>query len=258
MDETNGLRLIELLKKDKEKFRKEHGGYQLLQEYFYGLSKETLRDLLSYEDKDIKALALWIISELGKTATDLLGEVVSQMNDDDPIICYYSSEMAAFYGTDKYMDDFMRVFGFFEHSNAKIRTLSMSIISRLSASRIQEAYTYLVNNKILGDSHEKGLLSLIHINTLTPSDITAMITSDDSIIRKYGVIAARKVYEKYPKIIKESVNSEDLDVQDFSKTTVQAKAETAQLLNRIRKHKVPNQAKQCPQETQDCGSYGNE
>lgn len=242
MDETNGLRLIELLKKDKEKFRKEHGGYQLLQEYFYGLSKETLRDLLSYEDKDIRALALWIISELGKTATDLLGEVVSQMNDDDPIICYYSSEIVAFYGTDKYMDDFMRVFDFFEHSNAKIRTLSMSIISRLSASRIQEAYAYSVNNKILGDSHEKGLLSLIHVNTLTPSDITAMITSDDSIIRKYGVIAARKVYKKYPEIIKESVNSEDLDVQDFSKTTVQAKAETAQLLNRIRKHESSTSA----------------
>ena len=209
MNETNGLRLIELVKKDKETFRKEHGGYQLLQEYFYGLSKETLRDLLSCEDKDIRELALWIISELGKTATDLLGEVVSQMNDDDPIICYYSSEMIAFYGTDRYMDDFMKVFGFFEHSNAKTRSLSMFIISRLSASRMQEAYTYSVNNKILGDSHEKGLLSLIHVNTLTPSDITAMIHSDDSIIRKYGVIAARKVYEKYPEIIEESVNSED-------------------------------------------------
>lgn len=237
MDETNGLRLIELLKKDKEKFRKEHGGYQLLQEYFYGLSKETLRDLLSDEDKDIRALALWIISELGKTATDLLGEVVSQMNDDDPIICYYSSEMIAFYGSNKYMDDFMKVFGFFEHSNAKTRTLSMFIISRLSAPRMQEAYAYSVNNKVLGDSHERGLLSLIHINTLTASDITAMLNSDDSIIRKYGVIASRKVYEKYPEIIEESVNSEDLDVQDYSKSEVQAKAKTAQLLNRSRKHK---------------------
>ena len=145
--------------------------------------------------------------------------------------------MIAFYGTDRYMDDFMKVFGFFEHSNAKTRSLSMFIISRLSASRMQEAYTYSVNNKILGDSHEKGLLSLIHVNTLTPSDITAMIHSDDSIIRKYGVIAARKVYEKYPEIIEESVNSEDLDVQHFSKTEVQAKAKTAQLLNRSRKHK---------------------
>ncbi|MDE6750945.1 MAG: hypothetical protein K2K21_18055, partial [Lachnospiraceae bacterium] len=230
MDETNGLRLIEILKKDKEKFRKEVGGYQLLQEYFNGLSKETLHDLLSYEDKDIRELALWIISELGATAAeDFLEEAASQMNDDDPAIYRYSTEIVAFWGTDKYMDDFMRVFGFFEHSNAKIRTLSMYRISQLSDSRIKEAYAYSVNNKILSDSHEKGLLSLIHINTLTDSDITAMLHSDDSVIRKYGIIAASKVYEKYPEIINESVNSEDLDVQDYSKGKVRARNSIAQL-----------------------------
>lgn len=233
MDETNGLRFIEILKKDKEKFRKEIGGYQLLEEYFHGLSKETLHDLLSYEDKDIRALALWIVSELGSaTAKDFLEEAATQMNDDDPAIYLWASEIVACCGTDKYMDDFMRIFVFFEHSNAKIRRISTRRISQLTDSRIKEAYAYSVNNKILSDSHEKGLLSLININTLTASDITAMLYSDDSVIRKYGVIAALKVYEKYPEIIKESVNSEDLDVQHFSKTKVQVEAEMAQLCNR--------------------------
>lgn len=237
MDETNGLRLIENLKKNPEKFGGEDQ-YQLLEEYFHGLSKETLRDLLGYEDKYIRELTLWIISELGETtAEDFLEEAASQMNDDNPVIYYYSSEIVAYYGTDKYMDDFMRVFVFFEHSNAKIRTLSMYNISKLTDSRIKEAYAYSVSNKILGDLHEKGLLSLIHINTLTASDITAMLNSDDSIIRKYGVIAAAKVYEKYPEIIKESVNSEDLDVQEYAKTEVETKAKIAQLHNRWRNRK---------------------
>ena len=242
MYETNGLRFIEILKKDKEKFRKEVGGYQLLEEYFHGLSKETLHDLLSCEDKDIRGLALWIVTELGAAAKDFLEEAASQMNDNDPVICYHSSEIVAFYGTDKYMDDFMKVFGFFEHSNARIRSLSMLLISNLTDSRKKEAYAYSVNNKILSDSHEKGLLSLIHLNTLSASDITAMLHSDDSVIRKYGVIAASEVYEKYPEIIKESVNSEDLDVQHYSKNKVQVEAEMAQLKvqwrNRKRKHKI--------------------
>ena len=220
MDETKGLRLIEKLKKDTEEFGGEDQ-YQLLEEYFHGLSIETLHDLLCYEDKLIRKIALWIISELGEaTAEDFLEEAASQMNDDDPLICYYSSEMVACYGTDKYMDNFMRIFDFFEHSNAKIRTLSMYNISKLTDSRIKEAYAYSVSNKILSDSHEKGLLSLMHIDTLTASDITAMLHSDDSVIRKYGVIAASKVYEKYPEIINESVTSEDLDVQDYAKTEV--------------------------------------
>lgn len=112
MDETLGLRLIEKLKEDTEQFCREGGAYQLLQEYFNGLPKETLCDLLCYEDKRIRQIALWIISELGETAKDLLEEAASQMNDEDPIICYYSSEIAACYATDKHMDDFMRVFAF--------------------------------------------------------------------------------------------------------------------------------------------------
>lgn len=67
----NQQRLIEKLKKDPEKFRKERGGYQLLEAYFHGLSTETLRDLLGYENKYIRELTLWIISELGEeTAKD--------------------------------------------------------------------------------------------------------------------------------------------------------------------------------------------
>ena len=49
------------------------------------------------------------------------------------------------------------------------------------------------------------------------------------------MIAAEKVYEKYPEIIKESVNSEDLDVQEYSKTKVQAIEEIARWHNRKRK-----------------------
>lgn len=52
------------------------------------------------------------MSELGETAKDLLEEVVLQINDDDPVICYYSSEIVACIATDEYMDDFMRVFVF--------------------------------------------------------------------------------------------------------------------------------------------------
>lgn len=53
-----------------------------------------------------------MISELGRTAIDFLEEVASQMDDEDPVIYYYSAEMVACYGANKYMDDFMRVFAF--------------------------------------------------------------------------------------------------------------------------------------------------
>ncbi|MCM1222696.1 MAG: hypothetical protein NC548_50390 [Lachnospiraceae bacterium] len=246
MDETNGSKLIEMMKKDKEKFRKEHGGYQLLTAYFNGFPKETLRNLLCDEDKDIRGLALWIIYELGRgTSRDFLEEVTSQMNGDDPGIYFWAAEIVARYGTGKYMDDFMKIFCFFEHPDAKIRRQSMGIISMLNDSRIRKAYAYSVMNKILSDSHEKSLLSLLHINTLTASDIAEMLHSDDSIIRKYGVIAAEKVYDKHPEIIRESVNSEDLDVREYSKMILEIQAEKAKRYEQWRNRKRNAEPKAC-------------
>lgn len=120
--------------------------------------------MLCYEDKYIRELSLWIISELGETtAKGFLEEVASQMKCGDPAIYFHSSEIVVCYGT--------------------------------------------------------------------VSDITAMLNSNDSIIKKYGVIAASKVYEKYPEIIKESINSEDSDVQEYSKTELRARVEIAQWHN---------------------------
>ncbi len=225
--ELNGLWLIEKLKTDPE-FRKAGRGYQLLEAYFDGLSTETLHDLLRCEDKYIKGLALWIISELARAVPrDFLEEAASLMSEEDPVIYFHSSEIIAWYGRHKYMDDFMRIFMFFEHPDAKIRRMSMYRISQLSDSRLKEAYAYSVSNKILGDSHEKGLVSLMHINTLTASDIRTMLNSGDSIIRKYGAIAVLKVYKKYPELIREFVNSEDADVREYIKPKLAVEAESA-------------------------------
>lgn len=244
--ELNGLWLIEKLKKDPE-FRKAGRGYQLLEAYFDGLSTETLHDLLCCEDKYIIELALWIITELARAVPrDFLEEAASLMNGEDPAIYFYSSEIIARYGRHKYMDDFMRIFMFFEHPNAHIRRLSMCRISQLSDSRLKEAYAYSVSNKILGDSHEKGLVSLMHINTLTVSDIRTMLNSDDSITRKYGVMIAAKVYEKYPELIRESVKSEDADVQDYSKTELAARAEIALLHAQWRNRRLKRRKKAGP------------
>lgn len=46
----------------------------MLQEYFHGLSTETLSDLLGYVDKYIRELTLWIISELGETTAEEIEE----------------------------------------------------------------------------------------------------------------------------------------------------------------------------------------
>lgn len=94
----------------------------------------------------------------------------------------------------------------------------------------------MVSSRISGGSYEKGLLSLVNVNTLTDSDITAMLDSSDGIIRKYGIIAASRVYEKYPELVEKSADSKDSDVRDFAKDEMQARAEISRLKSKLRGH----------------------
>lgn len=231
MNEKTGLNLIESLKNDPEKFYNEGKSYQLLQEYYKGLPKDTLRSLFYFESKWIRRAAVWITSELGENGIDLLKEVLTQINDSDHYICGYALQIVAAHACNEYIDDFIKVFSFLEHSNQKIRFIVMDIISGLSVSRIQEACEYSENKKLLSDSHKKGLLSLLNINTLALSEITKMIDSDDAVIRKYGVIIAEKLYKKYPQIINEAVNVQDLDISEFSKIVVETKIQLGQLIS---------------------------
>ncbi len=227
MDEKRGLALIEELKRDAEKFcQGGNNAYELLHEYYQGLSYETLRELLCSQDKRVRQCALWMASELDSDV--FIKEVVPQMYDDDPLICYYAMEIIACYSGEEYTEDFLRIFTFFEHPDFKIRKYAIFLISNLSIEIVHKAYECPDNQNILNDSHKKGLLSLVHMDNLTATEITDMLNSDDDVIRRYGIIAATKLYEKYPEIVKEAVNADDLHVQEQARVIMQAKAKRDQ------------------------------
>jgi len=225
MNKKTGLKLIEELKNDPKKFYDEGKSYQLSQAYYKGLSKDTLRPLFYIDNKWVKRIAVWVTSELGADSVYLFKEVLEQINDGDPYVCGYALEMVAAYAKGEYFNDFINVFSFLENENQQIRLSVMGTISALPVWRLREAYEYLADKKIYGESHKKGFLSLIGVDDITPFEVAQMLGNDDAIIRKYGVMTADKLYKKHPEIIKEAVNNTDSDVGEFSKRTINAEIE---------------------------------
>lgn len=229
MNKTAGDFLINSLTNDPEKFYNEGKSYELLQEYFKGFSKDTLRILLISKDKWIKRVAIWITSELGVEGRYLLDVVLEQINDNDEYTCSYALEIIANCANNEYMDAFVNVFFFLEHSNHKIRIAVMNIISNLSTQRIHEAYIFMTKMKIRNVFHEQGLSSLFNANVLALSEITQMVEAEESLARKYGIIVARKLYNKYPQVINTAISSQDIDIQKFSEQVI----ETERAFNRF-------------------------
>ncbi len=48
-----------------------------------------------------------------------------------------------------------------------------------------------------------------------------MIDADDPISRKYGVIIARKLYDKFPNLMKHASSSSDSDIHRFAEDEIQ-------------------------------------
>ena len=106
MDESAGLALIEELKSSPDEFFREGGrGYMLLEEYFKGLSKDTLRALLRSEDERIRDLAIWITYELWDGGAELMNEIVQLVDDSDPNNHYFAINIIAHHARGEYMDD---------------------------------------------------------------------------------------------------------------------------------------------------------
>ena len=225
MNTKKGLKLIESLKNDPKKFCEQGKEYPLLVEYFRGLPIETLRPLFYFEDKQIKHTAIWIASELGsKQGWPLLKEALMLFNDNnsDTYSIYLAADVIVNCAHGEYLCEFVKTILLLEHADPVLRQLTILRISGLSKDRIQDAYGYMVNRKGY-DDHEKGLLALLHIDEITPLEVTQMINSDKVLDRKYGIAIARKLYRKYPQIIHDAVNHQDSDVSEFAKVDISAR-----------------------------------
>lgn len=229
MNETRAKTLLDNLKNDSEKFYNDGKSYELLQEYFKGFSKDTLRTLFHSKDKWARRVAIWITSELAAEGSDLLEDVLAQINDDDEYICSYALEIIANCAHDEHIKAFVNVFFLLDASNQKTKMSVMNIISNLPISRINEAFIYIKSMDNYDISHKQGLLSLINLNSLTHSDITLMIENENPIIRKYGTIIAKKLYKKYPQIINDATHNQDFDVRRFSEQVIETERVFEQL-----------------------------
>ncbi len=216
VDTSDGAELIEQLKENPATFKK---AYQLLEAYFHGFPIDTLRPLFHEDDINIRQIAMWITSELGRNAVSLKEEVALQLNDEDYYIRHCARDSIVCYAFSEYIDE---IFSFLEHDHEKDRSLTMHLISGFSVETLTEAYMYFREDDTRNISHEKGLNLLININELIPSQILDGLYCDDALIRKYSIIAAEKLYKKYPYIINEAINHQDLDISKYSKNRMES------------------------------------
>lgn len=211
-----GNPLIAELLADPARFKKEGRAYQLLEEYFSGLPVETLRPLLRHENGLVRHAALWVTSELGKQACALLDDATPHIASDDRFQSYHALEIAAVCAVGAQVDRFVKVADGLESSDGVIRCLTMRLMSRADQSQLQAGAAAVRDDPARVHAHKHGLKLLASGDRVDPAEVKSMLASDNGLARCYGAIAAKRLHEKHPALLKFAAELSDASVSKFA------------------------------------------
>lgn len=222
MKENIGEKLIADLESNPEKFFKHGRSYDLLQEYFAGLSIETLIPLLQSENPAIQKPAIWIVSELATSGCSLLPYVGPLTKSNDNYIAYYALESILLCATGKYIKEFVHLIRSIDSDESNIRLLAMKLLASAEDAQLQ-AGMELVEEVKLKDFklHIFGLTSLLNHSQLDQNMLLSMLNSNERLTQQYGVMSARRKQEDFPQLIQHALNSTNSDVKEFAKSVIE-------------------------------------
>lgn len=177
--------MINDLLKDPKKFFDEGKSYDLLQEYFTGISVSSLDLLLKHENLIVKRVAIWIVSELGDKAITLKESVLSLLQEKDRYLQYYTFESIMLFSASRAKSLFHYLMLSLESDDDVIRKLGMHLISNASNIQLEEAIQYY--SKIGEQIHTKGLALLLNTQA-SEKQIESMFFRKNKISPRYIAI----------------------------------------------------------------------
>lgn len=206
---TAGFELIEALKADPENFRYD---YQLYEEYCRGFDTKTLLPLLRSENEYIRLHAAEILAEGAPAWVEsFLDEAVRLLDDENVLIIMCALEAVAYSGYGEY---YLKLFEALEHGEFKVRHKAMSLFDSCSDIVYNHMLDYL---KETGNMRYYECISLLYCrDELREDELNLFLESDDPVKRKFGVIAAGRLYKKFPGILDKAADGSDEDIKIYA------------------------------------------
>ena len=201
--------LVDELLAEPRRFADSGRAYELLQAYIKGAPLDTLRPLLRSGDLLVQRAAAFVISELGDKGSPLLDDAVPLINSGDRYLTFHAMESVTVWATGVRAPEFVHVVAKLEDHDEVLRSLSMFLMSNAETSQLAGAVEGGLHSE-----HQEGLRLLLDASA-PDETVLAFIHSDDSLRRRYGAVAAVRLYEKNPRLIDEVRALEDGELSSF-------------------------------------------
>jgi HEAT repeat protein len=197
-------------------FKERGRAYELLEEYFAGLSIDTLRPLLAHSDILVRHAAVFVASELGQQSCTLLDDVIALLKDEDRYLSYHALEVVAVCADGAQVDRFVHIPRALESHDEVIRTLAMRLLRRADVAQLVAGHRLAASIRLNAGSHKDGLLMLADWQSHQPDDVRRMLLDEDPVARRYGVVGAKHMRYTCPELLQLAADLPDSDVRRFA------------------------------------------
>jgi hypothetical protein len=206
--------LIQGLLLDPAEFERNGRAYELLQTYFQGATLETLRPLLRSDRPLVAQAAIYIASELGSQAASLLDDVVPILRYEDPWLRHFALECVAVCATAGRAGLYANVLLALEDPDERIREDAMFLMSNADGRKLEQVLAVLSTEDERLRRH-RHWLQVVLSPGVGMDAVLSLIHSPEALARRYGAIAAARLYERFPGLVAEAVAERDSDIKSF-------------------------------------------
>lgn len=215
---NNGEQLIHDLLLNPASFFDRGQSFHLLQEYFKGMTLETLIPLLQSQDRIVQRTAIWIVSELASQACSLISFVVPLVKSEDLYVKCYALECIILCSVGDNSREIIHIINGINDSDQFIRIRAMHLLSNADESQLKTGAEMVEILKTTDYKvHQDGLGNLSRAFQLSDQEVMKILYDDYHLTQKYGVMIARKNYERRPNLLKHALTSINSDVKEFAR-----------------------------------------
>lgn len=191
----------------------------LLTEFHRGYPLENLHLFLKNTNTELVKIGAWIASELGEKGKVLLDDISFLLFHPESRIRFSAIDCLLLWADPSNGAELALVVKLIEDPESRVRWKVMDFLSRATREQLSATLAYL--KKADPQSRNiQGLQLLLAPEADSAREAIAALRDQDAVMRKYGVVLARRIaeIEKYPLSYAASIN--DMDVKDFADTSI--------------------------------------
>jgi len=190
----------------------------LLTEFHRGYPLENLLFLLRNDNPELVKIGAWIASELGEKGKLLLDDVSPLLQHPESKVRFSAINSLLLWADPSKGAELASVVNLIEDPEPRVRWKVMDFLSRATTEQLSAALSYLeVTNPL--SKNIRGLRLLL-AGVDNPKEATAALHDQDGLMRKYGVVLARRVAEINRDPLLYAASMDDPDVKDFADTSI--------------------------------------